>query len=142
MFIGGVYMSNKGFTLVELLAVLVILGFIAVIAIPSINSSMSRTREKQNAQRIELILSSARDYVVDHKNHIYQVVDVGEACYIKIDDLINEGYLSEELIQNMKNDNFDGVIQYIKGSSSNGALDEYKYVKKNNIDSDKSYCSE
>lgn len=40
-------LNNKGFTLIELLAVLVILIAIMSIAIPSISSSLDRTKEKQ-----------------------------------------------------------------------------------------------
>ena len=40
-------MNRKGFTLVELLAVLVLLSVIMFVAIPSISSSMERAKKKK-----------------------------------------------------------------------------------------------
>ena len=40
-------LNKKGFTLVELLVVIVILGVIMSIAIPSITSSIERSKDKQ-----------------------------------------------------------------------------------------------
>lgn len=126
-------MNRKGFTLIELLAVLVILGIIAVLAIPSINSSMSRTREKQNAKRIELILSSSRRYVSEHKNQISKLFKERgvDSCYIEIDDLVNGNYLSDDLSLNMKNKKFDGLILYVKNEYDNG---DFSYIEKKDKD--------
>ena len=41
-------MNRKGFTLIELLAVLVILVVIMAIAIPSVTSSIERSKDKEN----------------------------------------------------------------------------------------------
>ena len=54
-------LNDKGFTLVELLAALVILTAIMGIAIPSISSSLERTKEKQNAARVK-VLESAPEF--------------------------------------------------------------------------------
>lgn len=61
-------LNKKGFTLVELLAVVVILLAISVIAISSISASIERSKAKQDAAKIEVILSYAKLYYDDHKN--------------------------------------------------------------------------
>ena len=129
MFIGSDFMNRKGFTLVELLAVLVILGIIAILAIPSINSSMSRTREKQNAKRIDLIISSAYEYVSENRNKISNFLRKNgvDSCYIEVDDLINGNFLSDDLSLDMKNNKFDGLILYVKNEYGS---DDYSYVLK------------
>ena len=90
--------DNKGFTLVELLAVLVILVAIMGIAIPSISSSLERTKSKQNESRYQLLKSSAELYVTDHKNAIYKKLDDKNiaSCYIVISQMHEEGILTEE----------------------------------------------
>ena len=46
--------NKKGFTLVELLAVILILGILMVVAVPSINSTSNKTKERMLKTKIEL----------------------------------------------------------------------------------------
>lgn len=61
-------LNKKGFTLVELLVVVIILGVIMSIAIPSITSSVERSKEKQKKQIENIVLSAAKIYVSDHED--------------------------------------------------------------------------
>lgn len=83
----SVMTSNKGFTLIELLAALVILTAIMSIAIPSISSSLERTKGKQDETKQKILESSAELYVTDHKNAIYQNLKNNRktSCYITLD---------------------------------------------------------
>ena len=56
-------MNRKGFTLIELLAVLVILTVIMAIAIPSVTSSIERSKQKEKNMKIKLIESEAELYI-------------------------------------------------------------------------------
>ena len=96
-------LNKKGFTLVELLAVLVILIAITSIAIPTINSALERSKNKQNEQRKRIIESAAELYVSEHKNTF------NKTC-IKVETLKNEGYLDEESIKDADGRLFDGVV--------------------------------
>ena len=49
--------NNKGFTLVELLVVIVILLAIVSLAIPSLTASMERNKTKTNNHKLELLSS-------------------------------------------------------------------------------------
>ena len=51
-------LNNKGFTLVELLGVIIILMAILYLAIPSLTSSVERSKRKQFEQKKELIISA------------------------------------------------------------------------------------
>ena len=61
--------NRKGFTLVELLAVVVILLAISVIAISSISAAIERNKAKQNAAKYDVIESYARIYFQTHRNN-------------------------------------------------------------------------
>ena len=82
--------NNSGFTLVELLVVIVILVIIMSIAIPSVTSSLERSKEKQKNAKIALIESAAEIYVDRHKNTITN------GSVITINNLIKEGLLTIE----------------------------------------------
>lgn len=87
-------LNNKGFTLVELLAVLVILIAIMGIAIPTISSSLERTKDKQNKARYKIIESAAEQYVTDYKNSVYNKLGTNTKCFIQVIALGN--YLSSD----------------------------------------------
>ena len=76
-------MNRKGFTLIELLAVLVILVVIMAIAIPSVTSSIERSRNKEKNMKIKLIESEAELYI--DRNNVSNVSTVT----LTIPDLIN-----------------------------------------------------
>jgi len=65
-------MNKKGFTLVELLSVIVILGIIAGVAITSYNAIIERTRTKSYKNYEQSMKSSATMYIIDngYKNQI------------------------------------------------------------------------
>ena len=75
---------QRGFTLIELIAVLVILTIIMSIAIPSISASIERSKEKQRNAKIKIMESAAEIYIVDRKSLI-----TSSSCYVKIDELIS-----------------------------------------------------
>ena len=56
--------SKKGVTLVELLAVIVILGIIAAIAVPAIGGLIERQRENAAEKSFEIVLDQAKTYVL------------------------------------------------------------------------------
>ena len=59
-------MENKGFTLVELLGVIIILGVISLITFPIINKSIKNSKEKSLEQIINNIEESAYEYSVSN----------------------------------------------------------------------------
>lgn len=56
--------SKKGVTLVELLAVIVILGIIAAIAVPAIGGLIERQRENAAEQSYEIVMDQAKTYIL------------------------------------------------------------------------------
>ena len=80
-------MNNKGFTLVELLAVMVILISISLVTVASITSSLTRREEKEKKEQIELAIGAAKIY--------FSLEEDTDMC-VKIQDLIGNKYLSDD----------------------------------------------
>ena len=102
---------NKGYTLVELLAVITILAILAGVGIVSVNNSIKASRDKSLELQYETIEETAESFCQKHlldeitpsstcalksENCCTKVPSEGEICYIVLEDLITEG-LTEEL---------------------------------------------
>ena len=89
-------LNKKGFTLVELLVVIVILVIIMSIAIPSITSSLDRSKAKQRDAKVKLIESAAEIYADRH---------IGTTTVsVSVSDLYNEGLITIEQLKDPFND--------------------------------------
>ena len=97
--------GEKGFTLVELLAVIVILGIIVAIAIPAIGNVISKAQDDANDAEITMIIDAARLYEV-------QEGDVP----VTVETLDYEGYLDgrhgEDLPDGTVDYNADGKLEF------------------------------
>lgn len=82
--------TNKAFTLVELLAVIVILGIIAFLIFPNVSKTIEESREKAYARQISILEEAAQKYT---KEHIDAISEENSTC-ISIDNLISSGYIS------------------------------------------------
>ena len=63
-------LNNKGFSLVEVLAVVVILGILAVIMFPVVNNIITENKENNYNNLKNSILSGAKTYISDNRYNI------------------------------------------------------------------------
>lgn len=88
-------MKKNGFTLMELLGVIMILAVLAVIAFPPIITQIKKSKQEiKNSTKI-LITDSAKDYYEDNINNFEQTE--GMTYCIDLSTLINQGYLNGKL---------------------------------------------
>ena len=91
---------EEGFTLVELLAVIVILGIIVAIAIPAIGNVINKAKTDANEQEIALVEDAARLYFTTSENAALTgvtVKELKEAGYLeKAEDLNDDAKVSKD----------------------------------------------
>lgn len=101
-------MKNKGFTLMELLGVIVILGILILISFPLILNQVKKSKQEIKNSTKELIIDSAKDYYEDNMASAYKTE--GITYCIGVNTLADEGYLIEKL----KDENFDDITEQKK----------------------------
>lgn len=83
---------KKGFTLVELLAVVILLSIILIVVFNLVSSSIRTGKQNAYEAQISEIINSAKKWGVENSELL---PDIGSASTINIDivTLINEGYI-------------------------------------------------
>lgn len=87
-------MKRKGFTLVELLAVITVLALIGLIAVPAITSIINNSKQKTKDIQIKEIEEHAKSWAADHA----ELLSEDEAYSLRVQVLIDEGYLDNEQV--------------------------------------------
>ena len=98
-------MNNKGFTLVELLAVIVILSSMTLVVIASVSTSLIRREEKECEEQMELAKNAAKIY--------FSLLDDDSDTDVTVGELKSEGYFSNSQKANRLED--DWKIVYSAG---------------------------
>ena len=110
--------NNKGFTLVELMAVIVVLAIIIAIAVPSAITISHKIKLKMYDTKIDMILSSAKIYGQDNPAILSDKTDgtcSDSKGKVQVSTLVSKGYIK-------KDDTSDRgkVINPVDNSSLNG----------------------
>lgn len=111
---------KKGFTLVELLGVIVILGIIGVIAYPIVNGTIKESKQDSYNAQVSIIEEAGQKWGI---RNVEKLPETGEILYIKIDELISSGFIAKtnngKLINPLDNSEMTGCVKVTY-------LDEYK----------------
>lgn len=117
---------KKGFTLVELLAVFIVLGIIAMITMPIVGNVIQTSKEKTYTKQLEIVKETARTYMTSHSAELPSTS--GESKCVSIETLKKEGLLKNEDIKDPKENNkyFNGGILV----TYDGVKYTYEYIEK------------
>lgn len=101
---------KKGFTLVELLGIIVVLGVIATIVTPVIQSTLTQNEEKVYNALIKQIEGNAKDYLEINTEKL--PAEDGDKVQIKLGDIKTSG-LMQISVKNPKTDNIISNESYV-----------------------------
>lgn len=108
--------KRNGFTLVELMAVIIIISLIAILTFPNIVNQIKKTKKSNNKMVEDLVLTQAKKYVSDNPSEF----EDNEYC-IGIDALLNNDYIKDGIVKN--SDIIDKKVIFLSN-------DNYKLVDK------------
>ncbi len=111
--------NNKGLTLVELLAVVVIMGVLSSIAVTSVSKLLSRSAENYYKEQEDNVALAAKSYMNDHRNNLPFKTGYDNSVTITLEILQETGY-----------------IKTVKDKSGNtcSASDSYVTITKNSTE--------
>ena len=106
----------KGFTLVELIAVVAILGLIALVVYPAIASVIRNSRESAYNDQVKVIEKAATEWSIDNANSLK---DDGTVNNVSVDTLVSEGYISNDEVKDPRDSskNLTGHVEIVYDSS-------------------------
>ena len=114
-------MKRRGFTLIEILAVIIILGIIALIAIPVVSNYIVDSRKKTYYAHEKGMEEAAKSLTIE-------CINGNENCFLPVNNNSNDIFLSE-LIEK-------GFTQRLQNPQGNGYCnEELSYVRVTNISS-------
>ena len=113
-------MNNKGFTLVEIIAVVAILGLLAIITTPAYETISNNIKTRNYESKKNTIKSQTLSYVEKYfKDKVYDGTNSYNYCYT-VDYLIENGIISsdsdkdEYIENNVTGEKYSDGIEYIK----------------------------
>ena len=108
-------LNKKGFSMVELLAVIVILGILGTIAIVSISAILNRAEKNHYATQEKNMIMAAESYAQDNRNVLPK--EIGDTRTITLQELQNRKYIGT-VVDRSKNDCTTGEVTIFKYSQN------------------------
>lgn len=89
--------NNRGFTLVELIAVMTLLAAIILVTVPVIINTIKKNDDKLG-ENFEKSLKQATELYVERNRDVFpDLNNIGGTAEVSTDTLIEEGYLKQDL---------------------------------------------
>lgn len=101
---------KKGFTLVELIATLIVLSIVALIVVPNIYDSIVEYREQLYETQLTAIETSTKNWVADHIDDENFPKNNDETIFVSLKTLEENGYIDDDLKNPKNSTTFNDIV--------------------------------
>lgn len=95
-------MKKNGFTMIEVISVIALLGIILLVALPKFFTSRNENNLKEKEKRIDLIINAGRLYLVNNEKNVGEDVNISVLC--------SEDYLECPVMNPVTKTKFNGRV--------------------------------
>lgn len=122
-------MKNKGFTLTELLMVLIVIGIVSALVIPNISKTLEQQKVKLYNKQVNQIIEITKSWSA---KNLDKLPSDESTIYVSLDTLINEKYLEQdEIIDPRDEEPMSGCVSIIYDLDYNQY--NYSFIGKDDI---------
>ena len=126
-------MNKKGFTLIELSGVIVLIAILTALATIPINSIIKNAKKDLNEHQKKQIILSAQNWAIDNKDMLPKRGGNTEDVKITIEQLYNGGYLDNEVVD-LNNNNKVSKCSYVNvalidENKNSGNVYTYEFIE-------------
>ena len=100
-------MKKSGFTLIELIGIIVIISLILLVAVPTINSVIEQGEENKKQEALNNIYMATENYLMANYDEYSSLDNIGASEYIYVMDLINQQYMDIDELNPIDDESFD-----------------------------------
>lgn len=93
--VSGDSMKNKGFTLIEMIAVVMIIALISLVALPTIVNQLGERKNDVSSVTNDLIFQATELYMSNKVNTYSKTI--GKTYCVRLEELVNNGSLSKPI---------------------------------------------
>ena len=91
-------MKNKGFTLVELIAIIVIISAISLLSFAAITNTIKSSKARELKTFEDSLINSTKLYMSSKNDQYPDLKNAGDKYRVDVSELIQEGYVRETLV--------------------------------------------
>jgi len=124
--------NSRGFTLIEMIIVIAVMGVLMALALPMYNQSITRSKEAKLQHNLVTLNNLIQQYTLDKKKEPQQLQDLVDAGYIKFipEDITGSNTTWQTVTvdpEHAVNPDDAGGITSVKSGSDQTALDGSQY---------------
>lgn len=116
-------MNKKGFTLIELMAVITILVILSLIIVPLVDRSVKKSKDDMYRIQVENIRLAGEGYFSDH---VTSRPSMGSYCSVSLAELVSEGYINGDVVNPKTGQSFGELYVQIKNVGT--SKDVFNYL--------------